>query len=113
MSSIRTTRSPVLAISASSAFVGDQDIGLVGDRDLQRRRLQPRHDAVGDIIIEREDSDGGLADREGRCCDDRRQQPLEPLPAIRQLGRDARAPCMNLGADMMGDQPNDPLTVSR
>ena len=43
--------------------------------------------------------------------DDRRQQPLEPLPRLGQLGGDARSPGMNLGADMVRDEAHDPLAV--
>jgi hypothetical protein len=41
------------------------------------------------------------------------KQPLEPLPRLGQLGRDARGAGMNLGADMMGDQTDDALAVGR
>ena len=43
-----------------------------------------------DIVVEGEDRDGGLADRESRRRDDRRQQSLEALAGLGQLGRDAR-----------------------
>ena len=83
----------------------------LGDGDAQALGLVRRHDAGGDIVVEREDGDGGLADREGRRRDDRRQQPLEPLSRFGQLGRDARAAGMDLGADMMGDEPHDALAI--
>ena len=74
--------------------------GAAGDEDVRARRRRParsvvglvgRHDAGRDIVVEREDRDGGLADREGRRRDDGRQQPLEALSRFGQLGRDARA----------------------
>ena len=64
-----------------------------------------------DIVVEREDRDGGLADREGRRRDHRRQQSLEPLARLGQLGRDARAAGMDLGADMVGDEAHDALAI--
>ena len=45
-----------------------------------------------DVVVEREDRDGGLADREGRSRDDGRQQSLEPLSRFGQFGR-RRAGC--------------------
>jgi hypothetical protein len=69
------------------------------------------HDAGRHIVVEREHGDRGLADGEGRRGDDRGKQALEPLARLGQLGRDARAPGMNFGADMVGDQPNDALAV--
>ena len=66
-----------------------------------------------DIVVEREDRDGGLADREGRSRDDGRQQSLEPLSRFGQLGRDARAAGMDLGADVMRDEADDALAIGR
>ena len=77
-----------------------QTLGLIG-----------RHDAGGDIVVEREHGDGGLADREGRRRHDRRQQALEPLARLGQLGRDARRAGMHLGADMMRDEADDALAI--
>ena len=88
-----------------------QDVAAFGDGDAQRLGLIDRHDAGGDVVVEREDGDGGLADREGRRGNDGRQQALEPFARLGQLGRDARAAGMNLGADMMGDEANDPLAI--
>ena len=69
------------------------------------------HDAGSDVVVEREHGDGGLADREGRRRDHRRQQSLEPLACLGQLGRDAGAAGMNLGADMVRDQAHDALAI--
>src|SRR3546814_4082177 len=50
-------------------------------------------------------------DREGGRGHHRRQQTLEPLPRLGQLSRDPRRTRMNLGADMMRDQPDDALAI--
>jgi hypothetical protein len=63
------------------------------------------------IVVEGEDGDRGLADREGGRRDDRRQQPLEPLSRLGQLGRYPRAGRMDLGADMVGNEPHDALAL--
>ena len=81
------------------------------DGRAQRRRLPGGHGAGGDVVVEGEDGDGGLADGEGRRRDDGRQQPLEPLSRLGQLGGDARALRVNLGADMVRDQAHDPLAI--
>ena len=77
----------------------------------QRFSLNGRHDAGGDIVVEGEDGDRRLADGEGRCGHDRRQQPLEALSRLGQLGRNARTCRMDLGADVMGNEPHDALAV--
>jgi hypothetical protein len=77
----------------------------------QRLGLPPGHDLRRDIIREREHRDGRLADREARRGHDRRQKPLEPLARIGKLGRDPRCLGMNLGPDMVRDQPDDPLAI--
>ena len=38
---------------------------------------------------------------------------FEPLAAFRQFSRDARAKGMNLDADMVRDQANDPFAIGR
>jgi hypothetical protein len=70
-----------------------------------RLGLEPRHDAGSDIVIEGEDGDGGLADREGRGRDDGRQKPFKPLCRYRQLGKDAGATRIDRGADMVRKAP--------
>ena len=47
------------------------------------------------------------------AADHRRHQALEPLPAFRQLRRDARAAGMHLDADMVRDEAHDALGVGR
>ncbi len=96
---------------ASGRPARDQDVATMGDRDLQRHSLRGGHDAGGDVVGEREHRDRRLADGERRCRDDRREQPLEALARLRQLGRDARLAGVDLGADMMRNQPDDPLAV--
>ena len=93
---------PATRMFVRSATALRSSVGLVG-----------RHDAGRDIVVEREDRDGGLADREGRRRDDGRQQALEPLARFGQLGRDARGAGMDLGADMMRDEADDALAVGR
>ena len=79
----------------------------------QQLGLDAGHDAGLDVVVEGEDGDGRSADREARRRHHRRQQALEPLPGLRQLGRDARRSGMNLDADMVRDEPHDPLGVGR
>ena len=81
------------------------------DSCAKRLGLLYSHDAGADVVIEREHCDGGFADREGRSCDHRRQKALEPLARLGQFGRDTGASGMNLGADMVRDQPHDPLAI--
>ncbi len=90
---------------------GDENVASLGDRQSKHVRLVGGHDAGGDIVAEREDRDGGLADGEGRGGNDRRQKPLEPLPRLGQLGGDARGTGMDFGADVMGDQAHDALAI--
>ncbi len=77
----------------------------------QRLGLGRRHDPGAGIVVEREHRDGGLADGEGRGSDDGRKQALKPLPAFRQLCRDARGPGVNLDADVVRDQAHDALAI--
>ena len=77
----------------------------------KRFSLNGRHDAGGDIIVEGEDGDRRLANGKGRRGHHRRQQPLEALSRLRQLGRNPRTCRMNLGADVMGNEPHDALAV--
>ena len=122
VSSISTTRSAVLATSASSALASvvlpvevppaTRMLRAIGDGGAQRRRPAPaRHDAGGDIVVEGEHRDGGLADGEGGRRHDGRQQTLEALAGFGQLGRYARAAGVHLGADMMRDEPDDAFGI--
>src|SRR3546814_2666762 len=90
-----------------------QDVAAISDALTQHRRLQARHDSGFGIIVEREDRDGGLADRKGGCGDDRRDQSLKPLAGLGQLRRNTRVARMNVDADMVGDQTDDALAVRR
>jgi hypothetical protein len=49
---------------------------------------------------------------EGRCGDDRKDEPLETLSGFGKLCRDARIARMDLRADVTLNQSYDPLTVS-
>ena len=123
VSSIRTTRSFGLGDFgeqrvgerrlAGRRAAGDEDILALNDSGAEDRGLLLRHDAGGDIIVEREHGDSRLADGKGRRIDDRRQHALEALACFRQFRRDARRPGMNLGADMMRDESDDPLAILR
>ena len=77
------------------------------------RGLSGRHDSGGDVVFEGEDRDSRFADRERRGRDDRRKKSFEPLSRFRQLGGDARRAGMDFGADMVGDQANDPFAIGR
>jgi hypothetical protein len=121
VSSMMTTRSEVLATSASSALVSvvlpvevppaTRMLARVATPSRKHVGLRRRHDAGRDIIVEREHGDGGLADSKGGRCDDRRQQALEPLSRLGQFGRDARGAGMDFGADMVRDQPHDAFAI--
>ena len=96
---------------AGPGAASDEDVFARRYGGPQRRGMASCHGANGDIIVEGEDRDGGLTDPEGRRRDNRRQQPLETLSRLRQLGRDARALRMDLGADMVRHEADDPLAV--
>jgi hypothetical protein len=96
---------------ARAGAASDEDVLARGDGPTQQRRLTGGHGASVDIIVEGEDGDCGLADGEGRRRDDGRQQPLEPLSRLGQLGRDTRALRVNLSADMVRDKAHDPLAI--
>ncbi len=100
-------------VCAGACSAGDQDIAAVGDRTAENPRLLGRHDAGGHIVLQREHGDRGLADRKGRRRDHGRQQALEALPRSGQLGRDTGASGVDLGADMVGDEPDNALAVGR
>ena len=72
---------------AGRGAAGDEDVATIPDGVPQRFGLRDCHDAGGDIVVEREDGDRRLADREGRRCHHRRQQPLKALSGLGQLGR--------------------------
>jgi hypothetical protein len=48
-----------------------------------------RNDPCGNVVVEREDHDRGLADSEGGSSNDRKQETFEALAGPRQFGRDA------------------------
>ena len=98
---------------AAAGPARDEDVGAGSDACPQRRGLGRQHDPGRRIVVEREHRDGGLADREGGRGDDGRQQPLEPLAAFGQLGRDARGPGVNLDANMVRHQTDDALAIRR
>ena len=52
---------------------GDKDVGTGRDGSAQRVGGGTTHDSGVDVIVEREDCDGGLADGEGWRCDDWRE----------------------------------------
>jgi len=80
---------------------------------LQSCRLTGSHRTGGDVVLQREHRDRGLADRKGRCRNDRRKKSLEPLSRLRKLGRDTRPLRMDLSADTVREQAHDPLAVGR
>ena len=71
------------------------------------------HDARGDVVVEREDGDRGLADGEGRSRNDRRQETFEALAGPGQFGRDAWRAGVHLRAYMVRYQTNNALAVRR
>ncbi len=85
---------------AGRGAAGDEDVLAVSHGGAEHRGLAGQHDAGGDIVVEGEDGDGGLADRKSRRGHHRRQQALEPLSRFGQLGRDTRFVGMDFRADM-------------
>ena len=69
------------------------------------------HDPGNDIVIKREHSDGGLADRKSRRSNDGRQQALKAFSRFGKLGRDTGRTAMDLGTDMMSDQTHDAFAI--
>ena len=91
---------------------------MLVDRLAQNLRLHRRHHAGLDVVVQGVDAAGRLADRKARTGRNRRQHPLEPLarksgPPGREIGADDRRAGMDLGADVAGDQPDDPLDLGR
>ncbi len=77
------------------------------------------HDAVGDIVVEGESRLGGLADREagprattGGSTPSNRS-PVSPSPCGGSSAADDRRAGVDLGPDVAGDQPDDPLDLRR
>ena len=71
---------------AGRRATGDEDIAALHDGKAKDFRLLAGHDPGRGIVAQREDRDGGLADRECGRSHDRRDQPLEALARSRQLG---------------------------
>jgi hypothetical protein len=69
------------------------------------------HDPGGHVVLQRENGDRRLSDREGRGRDHRRQQSLEALARLGQLGRDARGRGVNLATYVMSDQSNNAFPI--
>ncbi len=68
-------------------------------RDAQQLGPASGHDAGRDAIAEREHRDGRAANSEARSHHHQRHQPLEPLPAFRQFGRNTRRSGVDLDAE--------------
>ena len=81
------------------------------DGAAQHVGLCPRHDPGLDIVVEGEHRDRRAADGEAWRCHHGRHQPLEPLPAFRQLGRNAWRAGMDLDTHMMGNEADDPFGI--
>ena len=92
---------------------GDEDVPALTDGGAKQLGLRAGHDAGLDVVVEREDRDGGPPDREARRRDDGREKALEALSRLGQLGRDARRTGMNLDADMVRDEANDAFGIGR
>jgi hypothetical protein len=61
-------------------------------------------------VCESKDRDRWLADGEGRCGGDGRDQAFVAFSGLRQFGRKTRRSGMHLG-DMVGDETHDALAV--
>ncbi len=100
VSSSTSTRSPVAAISASSAFASVVLPLLVAPaiRMFWRSRTAQRRKSAwpvvrmpsADVAIQADDAHGALAQREGRARRGRRQDALEALAGFGQLGGQQR-----------------------
>ena len=75
--------------------------------------LLGRGDAESDILVQREDAAGRLADRKTRPACNRRQHALEPLAAWRQFRGDDRPVTVGFGAGESGDEPDDAFGFGR
>ncbi len=96
---------------AGRCATGNENIGSRADRIAQDVGLPVFHDGLADIVIEREDRDGGFADCKGRRRDHRREQAFETLATFREFCRNTGIAGMNLCPDMMGNQSDDPLAI--
>ena len=98
---------------AGGGAAGDEHVPALGDGEPENVGLRRRHDLGFDVVVEGEDGDGRLADGKGRARHDRREQAFEALARFRELGGDSRRAGMDLGANMMRDEPHDPLAIRR
>ena len=90
VSSISTTRSRGLGDLgekrvdegrlAGGGAARDQDVVALGTAGARVSAWSGGHDAGGDIVVEREDRDGGVADREAGAATTGGSKSLEPLP---------------------------------
>ena len=96
---------------AGGGAAGDQDVAPLGNGDAQHRGLVSGHDAGGDVILQRENGDGGFADGKGGGCDHGRQQALEAFTRFREFGGDTWSAGVDLGADMVGDEADNAFAI--
>src|SRR5262249_26594624 len=99
VSSIRTTRSVVLATSARSALTSVVLPVEVPPATRTLRRLPTARRSTS--------RDGRFADGKGRRGNDRRYQSFEPLTGFRQFRRDAWSCRMHFRTNMMGDEADE------
>jgi hypothetical protein len=64
-------------------------------------------------MYEGEDRDRRLANGEGGCLDDRRDQAFETRLGLRQFARDARRAGSYLAADVVGDDLDEAIAIFR
>jgi hypothetical protein len=92
---------------------GNQYVAALRNGVTEEFSLFRRYDAGARVVCESKDRDRWLADGEGRCGDDRRDQAFEAFSGLREFGRKTRRSRMHLGADMVGDDTHDALAVFR
>jgi hypothetical protein len=90
---------------------GNQDVAALGNGVTEEFGLFRPHDARAGVVCDSKDRDRWLADGEGRCGDDRRDQAFEAFSGLRQFGRKARRSGMHLGADMVGSTMRSPSSA--
>ena len=74
-------------------------------------RLCGSHHPVFDVARQRDDTDGALAQGEGRTRSGRWQDALETFTCLRQLSGQERLTAMNFSANVSRHQTDDPFAI--
>ena len=96
---------------AGAGTAGDQDVLALAHRAAQELGLFRTQNAVAHVVGQADHTDGALAQGEGRPWRRWRQDALEALARLRQLGGQQGPAAMHLCADMRRDQADDAFAV--